>query len=261
MDTKTRGDKPSTIDKPDIDIIYGDKKKKINWRWFERAFWLTCLTACFLVGAWFNDQHRKEEIISATAINILTQQKNDLEEKLANLKNKEDLARRDLELYIRKKYRTIPNVVAKEVALQAVRLTKEERVPFSLIVGLMETESQFKPWAISKKDARGLMQIMPFWVTKEKELGLKIEDKYNLHDIEINIRAGIRVFKYHLREAENDINKGLYLYVGKDSTYANKVFNAMGRFEIFRSTLDTSFRAEEDEEASPVEEKESKEKS
>ena len=192
---------------------------------------------------------RADKIVMEQTIDTLIAQRSELENKLHDLKNTEDLSRRDLEAYILKKYRTIPKVVAKEVSEQVVRLTKERGVPFSLIVGLIEIESQFKPWAISKKDARGLMQVMPFWVKKKKEIGMQLKDKYDLHDIETNIKAGIQVFKYHLKEANNDINQGLYLYVGKDRTYANKVFNAMGRFEVFRSTLDTTLRIEEDRES------------
>jgi len=173
-----------------------------------------------------------------------------LEEKLANLKNKEDLAKRDLEAYILKRFRTIPKVVAHEMAVQTVKQTKKAGVPFSLIVGLIEVESHFKPWAISKKGARGPMQVMPLWVKKQKEIGVELTSQYDLHNVAKGIEVGIAVFKYHLKEANNDINQGLYLYVGKDRSYANKVFNAMGRFEIFRSTLDTTLRAEENKEIS-----------
>lgn len=171
-----------------------------------------------------------------------------LEDEIALIKAKEDLPRRDLEAYILKKYRTIPEVVATEVASQVVELTKKQGVPFSLIVGLIEVESHFKPWAVSKKGARGLMQVMPFWV-KNKKADLGLKSKFDLHDIGTNIEAGIKIFKIHLEEAKNDINQGLYLYVGKDKTYADKVFNAMGRFEIFRSTLDTKLRDGTDQDA------------
>jgi len=193
-----------------------------------------------------------DRVDAEVALSVSKFKVHELKEKLANLKDKEDLARRDLEAYIISKFRVIPQVVAHEVAAQAVRITKEEGVPFSLIVGLIEVESEFKPWAVSKKDARGLMQVMPFWVKKKKEIGMDLGSKFDLHDIETNIKAGIQVFKYHLKEADNDINQGLYLYVGKDRTYANKVFNAMGRFEIFRSTLDTTLRDEENKEIGEV---------
>ena len=190
---------------------------------------------------------------AVTKVAELTRENKILEQKLIDLKHKEDLARRDLEAYILNKYKTIPKIVAKEVADKIVKIAKERGVPFLVMVGVAEIESQFKPWLISKKDARGIMQVMPFWVKKKADLGLEnmdVTNKYDLHDIETNIIFGVEVFKYHLKEANNDINQALYLYVGKDKTYANSVFNAMGRFEVFRSTLDTTLRAEEDQDDS-----------
>lgn len=187
-----------------------------------------------------------DSIDAGRKIEKLEAKNKELVAKLEKLKTKDDMAQRDLEAYILKKYRTIPEIVAKEVAYQVVKRTKLAAVPFPIIVGLIEVESRFMPWAISKKGARGLMQVMPAWITNKKA-NLGIESKYDLHDIGTNVAAGIKVFKIHLKEANNDINRGLYLYVGKDKTYANKVFNAMGRFEIFRSTLDTALRDEENQ--------------
>ena len=230
-------------------------------RWIIGVVATVIIGSMMVAGYIYREDVIKEDMIKHAAIELLTDSKEEavarvialteekkiLEETLARLKTKEGLAQRDLEEYILKKYRVIPKIVAKEVATQMVKLTKEEGVPFSLIVGIAEVESQFKPWLISKKGARGLMQVMPFWVTNKK-VDLGIGSKYDLHDIETNIRAGIAVFKIHLKEANNDVNQGLYLYVGKDRTYANKVFNAMGKFEVFRSTLDTTLRDEEDQE-------------
>jgi soluble lytic murein transglycosylase-like protein len=175
-----------------------------------------------------------------------------LESKLAQIKTSEGLAARDLEAYILSKYKTVPRVLAKEIAMKAAKLTKEYSVPFSLIAGLIEVESGFKPWLTSPKGARGLMQVMPEWVKKRKDggnkLGIAIEDESDMHDVEPNLRAGILVFKIHLREQNNNINSALFKYVGGDRSYANKVFSAMGRFVTFRSTLDTSLKDEDSEE-------------
>jgi hypothetical protein len=253
-------DKPLTPPQPpDKRIIKEDIPKRKLLRFLERGVYIITILAmaAVLMLGYADHKNWSKEIMlelkqTDTARNEavskaarLSERNSILENKLHDLKNKQDLERRDLESYIIKKYRTVPAIVAKEVADKVVKITKEQRVPFSLIVGLIEIESQFKPWAVSKKDARGLMQVMPFWIKKKKEIGMVLTSKYDLHDIETNIKAGIQVFKYHLKEANNDINQGLYLYVGKDRTYADKVFNAMGRFEIFRSTLDTTLRAEE----------------
>ena len=239
------------------------------FRIMERVAFVVVIMAVFSVCLLVLDKQERKSIIQKTSIALLTESKAEavskvvalteenkvLEEKLADIKDMEGLAKRDLEMYILQKYRVIPKVVAHEIAVQTVEITKEEGVPFSVLVGLIEVESQFKPWAVSKKEARGLTQVMPFWVKKKEALGMEIGSKYDLHDVSIGIRAGIRVLKIHLKEANNDINQGLYLYVGKDSSYANKVFNAMGRFEVFRSTLDTTLRDEEIKEIVLLEEK------
>jgi len=185
-----------------------------------------------------NRRIEQELIESKRELENAKQSRLKLQNKLASLKDGDDIAKRDLEAYILHKYKTIPKVVAREVACQTVTITKQEEVPFSLVVGIMEVESQFKPWLISKKGARGLMQVMPMWL-KNKKVTFEAKNKYDLHNISTNIKAGIKIYKIHLKEANNDINQALYLYVGKDKTYSDKVFNAMGRFEAFRSTLDT----------------------
>lgn len=157
-----------------------------------------------------------------------------LESKLANLKTQEDLMKRDLYAYIKAKYRTVPNVVAQEIADQTVALSKKHNAPFPIVVGIMEVESHFNPMAISSAGARGLMQVMPFWADKMDF----VKDKHDFHNIGTGIEAGIVAFNEHLKEANNNIAKGLYYYVGKDHTYKNKVFSAMGEFVAFRATVD-----------------------
>lgn len=157
-----------------------------------------------------------------------------LENKLANLRTQEDLMKRDLYAYIKAKYKTIPNILAKEISDQTVDLCKKHNAPFPIVVGIMEVESHFNPMAVSSAGARGLMQVMPFWVKKMDF----VKTRYDLHDIDVGIEAGIVAFKKHLAEAKNNIATGLYYYVGKDNTYKNKVFSAMGEFVAFRATVD-----------------------
>jgi soluble lytic murein transglycosylase-like protein len=97
------------------------------------------------------------------------------------------------------------------------------------VVGIMQVESAFNPMAISNKNARGLMQVMPEWV-KYFELN-KVCD---LHDIEIGILTGIKVLKIHIEEEGGDVSEGLYKYVNKDRNYVNKVYSAVGKFVMFR---------------------------
>jgi len=156
-----------------------------------------------------------------------------MRERMAGIKNVDDLLRRDIFLYIDKKFQLIPKTVSITIAEEIVKQAKESQVSPELVVGIIQVESAFNPMAISSKNARGLMQVMPEWA---KKFGLKkVSD---LHDIDTNISSGIRVLQIHVEEEKGNISKGLYRYVGKSESYAGKVYAAMGKFVAFRSTID-----------------------
>lgn len=156
---------------------------------------------------------------------------------IAGIKDKNDLLKRDIELYIDTTHPKVPRVVAKEIAKQIVEISRKHKVSPELIVGIVKVESAFNPMAVGPKTkyghARGLMQVMPEWA---KKLGLK--GQYDFHNIDIGIESGIKVFLIHLEEGKGDISTGLYYYVNKDRKYVANVYAAMGKFVAFRSTID-----------------------
>jgi len=156
---------------------------------------------------------------------------------IAGIKDKNDLLKRDIELYIDTTHPKVPNVVGKEIAKQIVDLARKHKVSPELIVGIIKIESAFNPMAVGPKTkyghARGLMQVMPEW---SKKLGLK--SQYDFHNIDVGIESGIKVFLIHLEEGKGDISTGLYYYVNKDKSYVGKVYAAMGKFVAFRNTID-----------------------
>ncbi len=129
--------------------------------------------------------------------------------------------------YITTHYKRTPATVAKEISKHVMLASKEKQIAAPLILGIMQVESGFDPYAVSKVDARGLMQVMPEWVGKLKT---KVSSKFDLHDISTGIGAGCDVFKIHLEENDGDVSKGLYYYVGKDSDYVLKVYTAVGKY-------------------------------
>lgn len=172
--------------------------------------------------------------------------------KLENIKTNDDFMLRDIELYIQSRFRRVPKIVAKALAESIVKVSKEEEVSPELIVGIIQIESQFNPMARNEKSgAIGAMQIMPEW---SKKLGL--ESVYDLYDIPINIHSGVKVLKIHIeQDAKGDIAKGLYFYVGKDSSYSGRVFQAAGKFAIFRSTISSSKEQLNDDDDEEINEK------
>jgi len=82
-------------------------------------------------------------------------------------------------------------------------------VPPSLVLAMINVESDFKPWAVSGVGAQGLMQIMPFW--------LKVAGKPgdNLFNPRTNVRLGCTVLAYYLKRSHGDIAEALQRYYGK----------------------------------------------
>ena len=133
--------------------------------------------------------------------------------------------------YLDQKFQSLPKRLATLIAEYVVDISLKEDIPVELTLAMIQVESSFNPMAISSKNARGLMQLMPEWAPK-----FNLKKVSDLHDIDTNIQCGLEVLKIHIKEG-GDLSKGLYRYVGGDSTYASRVFEAMGKFVAFRSAL------------------------
>ena len=137
----------------------------------------------------------------------------------------------NIQEYIKKNYTTVPAEVAAVIAVNISKLCVEYNINQSLIVGLMEVESAFNPFAISKVGARGLLQVRPsVW---EKELGIKSRSEF--HDIETGIDSGIRVLLIYLNRSSNNVTEALQGYNGAANCirFSDKVYAAMVKFDKF----------------------------
>lgn len=94
-----------------------------------------------------------------------------------------------------------------------------------LVLSVIEVESLFNHYAVSRAGAQGLMQVMPFW---KKELG-RAED--NLTDIETNLRYGCAILAYYLKKENGDLVKALARYNGSrgETWYPERVMLALER--------------------------------
>lgn len=107
----------------------------------------------------------------------------------------------------------------KQIHLEATRAKLQPE----LVLALIEVESHFDSYAISKSGAQGMMQVMPFWLD---EIG-RPED--NLIEIKTNLRMGCTILKYYLDMENNDLHRALARYNGSSGSkvYSNKVLNAL----------------------------------
>lgn len=150
---------------------------------------------------------------------------------LVTFKNLDEKNIADIKSYILANYRRVPDIVAKEISVRTVELAAKHGLAVPILMGMMEVESDFGPHGVSKKQARGLMQVRwKVWGDTLKEQGFT--DHHQLHQINAGIEAGIIVFKYYMKENDNNISKALYAYVGHDKAYVTDVYAAMGRFVL-----------------------------
>ncbi|MFO7706875.1 MAG: lytic transglycosylase domain-containing protein [Desulfobacterales bacterium] len=77
-------------------------------------------------------------------------------------------------------------------------------VAYDLIRAVIMVESEFNPRAVSRRGARGLMQLMPVTAS---ELDVK-----NLHDPAENINAGVRYIRSLLDRFDGDVELALAAY-------------------------------------------------
>jgi soluble lytic murein transglycosylase-like protein len=167
----------------------------------------------------------------AANITILKDEIASLHKDIVDLGVRDELFEKEMiAKYITSNFRKTPPSVAKEISDSVIIVSREKNLPIPLLLGIMQVESNFNPFACSKAGARGLMQVMPAWVGK---LPTTLTDKHQLHDIVTGIRAGADVFNIHLSENDNNVNKGLYYYVNKDKAYVLKVYTALGKYLAF----------------------------
>lgn len=117
----------------------------------------------------------------------------------------------------------IPNAKARYDFLKTVHYeaTRAGLDP-QLVLGLIQVESRFRKYAVSKASARGYMQVMPFWV---KEIGSK---DHNLFHLKTNLRYGCTILRYYLTMENGDLYRALGRYNGSlgRSNYPNQVVRA-----------------------------------
>jgi len=109
----------------------------------------------------------------------------------------------------------------KQIHLEANRA----KVHPELVLAVIEVESYFDHFAISSAGARGLMQVMPFWL---KEIGRPGD---NLFDIHTNLRMGCTILKYYLDRSKGDLVEALQRYNGslRSNKYSNKVLDRLNK--------------------------------
>ena len=123
--------------------------------------------------------------------------------------------------------RLAPRVPDAAERLELLKLVHREatrvELPPELVLAVIDIESGFDRFAVSRSGAQGLMQIMSFWLD---ELDVA---HTNLFDPALNLRMGCTILRVYLDREQGDIPRALARYNGSAGrrAYPDKVLSAL----------------------------------
>ncbi len=122
--------------------------------------------------------------------------------------------------------------LAKQVPDRSVRVQLLKAVHYEatragldpqFVLGVIDVESGFRKYAVSRAGARGYLQVMPFWV---KLIGRRTDNLFHLRS---NLRYGCVILRHYLDVEKGDYIRALGRYngsLGRSDGYAKRVMSA-----------------------------------
>ncbi len=120
----------------------------------------------------------------------------------------------------------VPDVAARDDFMTTVHYEAARAgLDPQLVLGVIQHESNFRKYAISSANARGYMQVMPFWT---RLIG---NAEHNLFHLRTNLRYGCVILRHYLDIENGDLYRALGRYNGSlgQPEYPNAVLAAMNR--------------------------------
>jgi soluble lytic murein transglycosylase-like protein len=114
-----------------------------------------------------------------------------------------------------------PEWTARKEFLQTVWYeSRRAGLETSMVLGLIQVESNFRKYAVSAVGARGYMQVMPFWA---RQIG--DGDAGKLFHMQTNLRFGCVILRHYLDRERGDLFMALGRYNGSrgKAKYPNAV--------------------------------------
>ena len=107
--------------------------------------------------------------------------------------------------------------------------SKRAGLDTTLVLGLIQVESNFRKFAVSPVGARGYMQVMPFWTRVIGD-----GDASKLFHMQTNLRFGCVILRHYLDREKGDLFLGLGRYNGSrgKAPYPNAVLGASANWEF-----------------------------
>jgi len=138
--------------------------------------------------------------------------------------------------FIMKKNPKIYRSLALSITNNIIKYEKQYNLPTYIMLFLMDVESDFRVFIVSKSHAVGLCQInWKVWLNELKEKKI-ITNLRDLYDPERNINAGSYILAKYLNQYKS-LKKGLQAYFGKvnGKTYFEKILKSAGEFYFMQA--------------------------
>ena len=134
-----------------------------------------------------------------------------------------------LENYIVNKYKNISNTDARNIVKTSYQYAQKRNLEHTLVLAIIEGESNFNKSIKSSANAVGLMQVIPKYhqETIKKAVNENTTTKSNsIYDIENNIASGTNIIRQYIDKYKN-IPRALQAYRGQHNNmqYAKKILN------------------------------------
>lgn len=128
------------------------------------------------------------------------------------------------------------NMTLLELTASAIKYSRKYSVPLGLVIGVMQTESNFNPKALSSAGACGPMQVM--WnIHKDALIANGITTRDALFTTDLGVAAGCLILSRYLRD-ERSVAGGLKRYYGALSgNYLSTTYSNWHTFELYASGI------------------------
>jgi soluble lytic murein transglycosylase-like protein len=105
--------------------------------------------------------------------------------------------------------RNVPDPAERlEILTTVHREANRAGLPPEMILAVIDVESGFQRYAVSRANAQGLMQIMRFWLTELDMPG------YALLDVQDNVRMGCTILRHYYDAEKGNWTRALARYNG-----------------------------------------------
>ena len=126
--------------------------------------------------------------------------------------------------------------LSREIVDSAIKYSEKYDLSPILVLAIAKTESGFYPFALSSKNAKGLMQINP---EANQQLLMQqgiFKEPADIFDPERNIEAGCFLLRRFINESP-DFNTALDKYLGADSvSYKSQIHEVLGKILLLGIT-------------------------